>query len=751
MDLTSQLISAMDEYISKFGQSPILRMSGFKEFLKDKGITVNTSDILRAFKNRQSKVIDKYKNAKKNAENIVQKTTQETRKRLKAFKDNVTKTVDSNIKQAKNETKRLKSFAKEETQRRLKSFEKKGTSNKQTNTPKKTGRLKAFESSATQSKQASPDVPKTAATKNISKELDSFEKVFKGGNLTEKAPSNIKNLLSSGYANKVANATKAGLKGGAKTNVALGVISAGIDIANAYKQNGIDGVKNALPRLIAEYGAGAVGAALGGTLGGLTGNPLLASGGAILGGLGGVVAGDRLADKFFGANSPASTDITPDQAAENQRIIDNFDPASIDETLKAYDDSQRQLEQEQAATSQARNNYIAALQGNPVGSVTGNDTSLIANNPVPNQALKYDIPDSQVPVQNVPAQPTVNNNQATGGVDFVPNAQGQPTPTGEDIFASQMMQYLQQGQANDAAANQTMMQLLQSGYDRMRDIAANNPYYNGQVVQPQGYYVDPDALARAQAINNVQNRYNYYSGNTNVTPDEAQMLLNNASQMYQVQLANQAGVPYEDYIRGVTEQRVQQIKNEQFLVEQALTQRYKMATNDVERAKVMADIYKARQDYGKAIDTEIIKGEYGLKDTNLKNQGTLMNTNLQGQYDVKKANITGQYDLDKANIQGQYDLAQENMKQSNPYTNFSRLGSGFGYMWGTNPQGAASVINSLPQNVQNQLFPNMTQEDLRKIGRLQGQPTATQGGFGNAVQSIRNSLFNNGGLQANEQ
>lgn len=577
-----------------------------------------------------------------------------------------------------------------------------------------------------------------------------MSKMAKATPQTNKATT-IKNLLSSGYAGKVANATKAGLKGGAKTNVALGVISAGIDIANAYKQNGIDGVKNALPRLITEYGAGAVGTALGGSLGGLTGNPFLASGGAILGGLGGVVAGDRLADRFLGANSPASTDITPDQAAENQRIIDNFDPASIDETLKAYDESQRQLEQEQAATSQARDNYIAALQGNPVGGVTSNDTSLIANNPVPNQALKYDIPDIQVPVQNVPAQPATNNNQAMGGVDFVPNAQGQPTPTGEDIFASQMMQYLQQGQANDAAANQTMMQLLQSGYNRMRDIAANNPYYNGQVVQPQGYYVDPDALARAQAINNVQNRYNYYSGNTNVTPDEAQMLLNNASQMYQVQLANQAGVPYEDYIRGVTEQRVQQIANEQFLVEQALTQRYNMAKNDVERAKVMADIYKARQDYGKAIDSEIIKGEYGLKDTNLKNYGTLMNTNLQGQYDINKANVAGQYDLNKANIQGQYNLAQENMKQSNPYTNFSKLGTGAGYILSTNPQALPSFINSLPQNVQNQLFPNMTQEDLRKIGRLQGQPTATQGGFGNAVQAIRNGLFNNGGLQANEQ
>lgn len=564
---------------------------------------------------------------------------------------------------------------------------------------------------------------------------------------------NMKNLLSSGYAGKVANATKAGLKGGAKTNVALGAISAGIDIANAYKQNGMEGVKAALPRLVAEYGAGAVGTAIGGTLGGLTGNPVLASGGAILGGLGGVVAGDRLADRFLGANSPASTDITPEQAAENQRIIDNFDPASIDRTLKAYDDSQRLLEQEQAATSQARNNYIAALQDSLAGGSTtdNNSTQLIANNPAPTQSVGSNTLANKTPVQNVPAQPAANDNQAMGGVDFVPNAQGQPTPTGEDIFANQMMQYLQQGQANDAAANQTMMQLLQSGYNRMRDIAANNPYYNGQVVQPQGYYVAPDALARAQAINNVQNRYNYYSGNTNVTPDEAQMLLNNAAQMYQVQLANQAGVPYEDYIRGVTEQRVQQLANEKFLVEQALTQRYNMAKNDVERAKVMADIYKARQDYGKAIDSEIIKGEYGLKDTNLKNYGTLMNTNLQGQYDINKANVAGQYDLDKANIQGQYGLAQENIKQSNPYTNFSKLGSGFGYMWGTNPQGAASVINSLPQSVQNQLFPNMTQEDLRKIGRLQGQPTATQGGFGNAIQAIRNGMFNNGGLQANEQ
>ena len=77
-----------------------------------------------------------------------------------------------------------------------------------------------------------------------------------------------------------------------------------------------------------------------------------------------------------------------------------------------------------------------------------------------------------------------------------------------------------------------------------------NPYYGGQYVQPQGYDIDLDRYKNLQQLD-------YYrklagGGTTDLAPTYADMQKN----LFNQKMAQQAGVPYEEYIcQGLTEAR----------------------------------------------------------------------------------------------------------------------------------------------------------------------------------------------------
>lgn len=706
MDLISNISSAMDEYITKFKVNPLMRINGFKEFLKDKGITnVSTSDILKAFKSQASVIKEKYSDKKNN---------------------NNTKKADATKTTAK----------------------------------------------ATSKPASAPNKVQNTPISNAD-----YDTLWGGGKDTNTKAVNATSVpkptsaagLVSKYGSKAVGASKKALGAVAKSvgkgNIAIGTVAATADIIRAYADGGMSEVKNQLPNLIASYGMGAVGAALAGAGTALvTKNPVITGAASLTGGLLATVAGDKLAKKYLGVDKNGKPIINENNVdmAEIENTIKNFDMDKVNQTLAEYQATNRELEEEQAKTSQARQNLITA---NEAYMNSLEQAKNIAKNGGRIQQPSNSI---QQPVQNTPTQPQQTLTQTTpevvsqtassinpqGGVDMVADNNGNPVPTSEDIFFQQMTDYLKKSQEQDAQVRKTMMETLNEGYNNMKQASAVNPYYMGEAIQPQGYYVDTDKLAREQAMKGFFDRYDYFSGNTNVAPDDAQRRLANAEQLYQARMANQAGVPYADYVKGITDQRVRQLENEKFRVEQTLKYQYQMAQDDTERAKILADIYKVRQDYNQAIDVEIIKGQNTLNNTQLVNRGNIQQAGIEGLYDIEKAKVQGGYDLDKANIQGMYNLKQEKMKQDNPYKNIRDLGQGLGMMWGTNPQGAASVINSLPTETQNQVFPNMTKEGMTAIGRLQGQNQATQGGLsaGQFLQNLRNNMYNsNGGLQADER
>lgn len=119
-------------------------------------------------------------------------------------------------------------------------------------------------------------------------------------------------------------------------------------------------------------------------------------------------------------------------------------------------------------------------------------------------------------------------------------------------------QYRNQGYATQQDIN------LQR-YNQMQSQAiANNPYYGGDVVRAeQPYQVDKDELARRRKQDDLFAAYNAVNGTTLPT-NSAQTYINNTISDYQVQMANQAGVPYQDYICQGNFQCIQQMyMNEQ--------------------------------------------------------------------------------------------------------------------------------------------------------------------------------------------
>lgn len=309
---------------------------------------------------------------------------------------------------------------------------------------------------------------------------------------------------------------------------------------------------------------------------------------------------------------------------------------------------------------------------------------------------------------------------------------------------SQVANMLTDAQSGSAANQQRIQDTLNRAYqDRLNMIRTQNPEYQGDVLTPANpYNIDIDELRRNQAVATGNQWYNFAAGrNPNFDPSTIQQ--QQALDMYRQQLANQAGVPYDVYRQAIVDRNTQSLEAQKWVTEQALKYQYQNATDATQRAKILADMYNANQAYNQAIDKEILSGQLDLQKQGLINAG-----------DLQRQGLINQGNLAQTNLSGTYDLAQENMRQNNPYTNFSRMMSGLGWGFGTNPRGTVDFIRSMPREMQNQMFPNMTPEMLQRMSNPTYGNQASQSGISNVLNTAWKNWINRnagGGLQANEQ
>ena len=309
---------------------------------------------------------------------------------------------------------------------------------------------------------------------------------------------------------------------------------------------------------------------------------------------------------------------------------------------------------------------------------------------------------------------------------------------------SQVANMLTDAQTGSAANQQRIQDTLNRAYqDRLNMIRTQGPEYQGDVLTPTNpYNIDIDELRRNQAVAAGNQWYDFATGK-NPKFDPSTFQQQQALEMYRQQLANQAGVPYEEYHQTIVDRNKQSLEAQKWATEQALKYQYQNATDATQRAKILADMYDANQTYNQAIDKEILSGQLDLQKQGLINTG-----------DLQKQRLINQGNLAQTNLSGTYDLTQENMRQNNPYTNFSRMMSGLGWGFGTNPRGTVDFIRSLPKEMQNQMFPNMTPEMLQRMSNPTYGNQASQSGLTNTLNTAWKNWLNRnagGGLQANEQ
>lgn len=222
------------------------------------------------------------------------------------------------------------------------------------------------------------------------------------------------------------------------------------------------------------------------------------------------------------------------------------------------------------------NNQIAKYGGYDGGAnVPPADVAAASEQPeVPPQAI---IPTQVVDQQGI--QPTVQNAQAPGQVDY----------------AQQIMNMTPQGYVS----SQDIMDKLNAAYANINQQINADPRYQGGVAQANNpYNIDEKELARLQRADQYMNAFGVQS-------DLAGQYAQQRQVMYEQQMANQLGVPYNDYINATLEQRKARIASEAQQMENVLTLQAQQATDMKTRLEAMNKMQELRND----VATEMYKAE----------------------------------------------------------------------------------------------------------------------------------------------
>lgn len=251
---------------------------------------------------------------------------------------------------------------------------------------------------------------------------------------------------------------------------------------------------------------------------------------------------------------------------------------------------------QQVGTRQKMQNEIATDTQN-LPQASGNVEQFIKD-----QTAKYggyngggmdNAPPESTPMGNgQPIQPTIVPTQQEQQVQpVVQNTQ----PQQQVDYAQQIMQMTPEGYVSA----QDIMDKLNAAYANINQQISVDPRYQGGVVQANNpYNINEDRLRLAQ-----QAAENYARlTNPSMVPD---IMAQNAKVMYEQQMANQLGVPYNDYIDATLEQRKARIANEAQQMENVLKLQAQQATDMKTRLEAMNKMQQLRND----VATEMYKAD----------------------------------------------------------------------------------------------------------------------------------------------
>lgn len=305
-----------------------------------------------------------------------------------------------------------------------------------------------------------------------------------------------------------------------------------------------------------------------------------------------------------------------------------------------------------------------------------------------------------------------------------------------------------QSQLQDPRNNQldipTMYNRLTEKYNELQNqIQTQDPRYQGGLIPSQGYYVDPDEAIRRMKMDEVNQRINAIHGLPNNEPSRLDNYLKEQELRYQLNQANQAGVPYADYQAAMLDRQKQMVSARAAQIDSELKMALANEDNVFKRQQLAALIEKNGID----AQNEISKLNYQIQATGaieqykaqenrnlerLKNWQTQQNDEIKFKRELARDTYKNKLGIDR-------DIAKV---KANPYPSIGYISAAAGY----DPVIARGLIEA--SGLGRYAFPEMTPEVADKIyGRTPNIPT--QSGFLDKLR--RYAGLNQGGLQANEQ
>lgn len=343
--------------------------------------------------------------------------------------------------------------------------------------------------------------------------------------------------------------------------------------------------------------------------------------------------------------------------------------------------------------------------------------------------------------------------QGQGRIDGAEQqTQASTPPTKPDVVLSTptqdaLLTQLQSG-INDPRNGQlsipTMYNRLMDQYNELYNTIQNqDPRYQGGIQTPQNpYYIDPRQLESGQAANRSLAMLDYIQGR-GPAPDQAGMMMNNAQQMYQAQLANQAGVPYADYQAAMLDRQKQMIAARAAQMEAQMQLALQNENNVFRKQQLIQQIEQNKVAAQNAMNNLDYQLKYGSYDAANQAAQQMQLQNLRALQQQAAADLQYNRDLAKLTYENQLGIERDQLKpqsQGNIYSGLNAINALAGY----NPQTAGKLIQA--SGMGSKWFPQMTPELAQE---LWGQPTQgqQQGFFGRLMSGWKNNV----GLQANEQ
>ncbi|MCM1324159.1 MAG: hypothetical protein NC218_08350 [Acetobacter sp.] len=343
--------------------------------------------------------------------------------------------------------------------------------------------------------------------------------------------------------------------------------------------------------------------------------------------------------------------------------------------------------------------------------------------------------------QSIPSQGVVTGAAAPTNFQYQPY-----TPTMDYNMSQQEKELLDRFTDNQGiVSSREVLDTLRNDYNQMREQLIQDPRYQGDVVPAQGYNIDINEYNRRLNADAAANRISRAFGMGD-TVNSAQDYINRQQQLYRASMANQAGVPYEDYRAAMLERQKADILARQQEVEAVLKLQAQQTTDMKEKMDLIQQLYKSRIEASKALDVANAQAFGDIQKQQLSNIGAADVANITQQGNLKKQYIANQGSADVANINTQGAIAKQREELSDPTTQMKTMGqfySGMGYL---PPNFQKGIIQNLsPQQQQVMFGTQFTPQQLGDVFNISQTPSSSETSqFNQFMSKIR-------GLQANEQ